>query len=196
MGGLSFGDLVIRDLGECGEVEKGQFEKRFREVVEPIYGNQDVFLRKILEGKDRGARVLFDDGEMVGLLVFKKGLSDEREAYGIREAMEVKTFLIFSDSIKWKGLHSAFLFRDGVEEALKREAKSLFATLSEKKDEHMGFFEAIGFEEVARLPNLHEEGVHEKLLCIRNLRKSLETLNTFINNCEKNYAKRREGAFR
>lgn len=164
--------------------------------MEPIYGNQDVFLKKILEGKDRDARVLFDKGEMVGLLVFKKGLSDERKSYGIQEAMEVKTFLIFSDSIKWKGLHSAFLFREGVEEALKRGAKSLFATLSEKKEEHMGFFEAIGFEEVAQLPNLHEQGVHEKLLCIWDLRKSLETLNEFINNCGKSYTKRREGTFR
>lgn len=160
--------LEVRSLTSCTKKEIEFFKKKFRETIEPVYGNQDVFLEKILSGKDRESKLLFKNTNILGFIIYKNKLSNEYIKFNISNGLEIKTFLLFSENKKLNGLYSAYLFREVAAAAVEKGAKCLFGTVSEKKELHMKFFHNLGFQEIAKFPDFYEKGVYEKLICHKN----------------------------
>lgn len=126
----------------------GELTRIFQTVLQPLYGDQTKALRQIAEAKDRDCYLLCDGPESVGVLVFKKMLSNEFEEFGIKDSIEIKSlFVVNSSKNSGKGIGSTLLHK--VKEEVCRlhlGHESLHVTVSEAKKESRTFFLKKGFQ--------------------------------------------------
>lgn len=142
-------------------------EDIFHRILTPLYGPQDKAIGQIRESKDRVCHLLYEDEIPVGVLVFKKVLSDEFEKEcGLVKSIEIKSlFVDNSSSNSGKGLGSCLidkLFREVT--ALGLGHQSIHVTVSETKQESLQFFQKKGFQIVHEWRDRYISGVVEYLL--------------------------------
>lgn len=94
-----------------------------------VYGNQDHFLEKIRLGKDRECRLLFFEEMLYGILVYKTQPSFTFEAFGVVNALEIKTLILVRKSAKFSGLMLKALYREAGYSAIKIGANCLVGTI-------------------------------------------------------------------
>jgi hypothetical protein len=140
----------------------------FDKIIKPIYGDQSLAFKKIFKGDDRIAYILYDEKTPLGILVFKKQLSNDFKDLGITGAFELKTlFIIDPEKNSGNGIGTVLLNKC-IEEAKQLKAQSIIVTASEKKLESINFFKKKGFKIKAEIMGKYQTGISEFIL-IKNL---------------------------
>lgn len=127
----------------------------FKQIIQPIYGDQSQALEKIGKAQDRRCEVLLESVEttsrVAGILVYKTNPTDEFESRGAPRALEIKTlFVVNAAENSGRGIGSQLWQR--VEEVAKTSLfSSVVVTVSETKGESLAFFKKKGFSQVAVL---------------------------------------------
>jgi L-amino acid N-acyltransferase YncA len=139
-------------------------EKIFRQVLEPLYGDQTKALRQIHQNQDREGYLYLMDHEPVGILVYKTKGSNEFANLGVENSLEIKTlFVINSEKNSGKGIGSDLLKR--VENKAREELfPSVHVTVSETKKDSLHFFSKKGFQIVQTWDGKYVENTKEHLL--------------------------------
>ena len=142
----------------------------FKRTLEPLYGSQESALAKIESApSDRICRLLYADDVPIGIIVFKKALSDEFKAHGIEESLEIKT-LVLLDAKKFSGRGYASILLNNIIEAAKAlSAKSLHVTVSATVTDSMEFFRKKNFVIAHTFDGRYKLGVKEHLLFRKTL---------------------------
>ncbi len=138
----------------------------FEEILTPLYGSQEKALNQIGRGEDRLCYLLYENKEPLGVIVFKRVLSDEFAEVGIEKSVEIKSlFLVNSASNSGKGLGSALLNKIAEEVfRLNLGHKSFHVTVSETKRESLIFFLNRGFSINQLWLGKYQKGTREYLL--------------------------------
>ena len=149
----------------------------FKEVLEPLYGDQGKALRKIAESSDRVCELMILGDSPVGVFQYKIALQSE---HGLPSSLEVKSlFLVNAAKNSGKGLGSRLVER-AEEIARQYFATSIHLTVSANCPSSREFFEKKGFKEVTVLDKEYIPGVRESVLakdivrvavCIEGVRK-------------------------
>ncbi|PWU15671.1 MAG: hypothetical protein C5B45_01860 [Chlamydiae bacterium] len=152
-----------------GSVERLKLLREvFKKTLEPLYGSQEAALGKIEKGKDRTCTLLLNGEQPVGVLVHKNALSDEFQAFGISNSLEIKSlFLVDPEKNSGNGIGSALLDKV-IAVAKELHAKSIHVTVSEKVQDSCGFFAKKKFKLVKTFDSRYQAGVKEHLfqLCL------------------------------
>lgn len=142
----------------------GVVECLFEEIIKPIYGDQALAIERIRKGVDRTTKLFFENENPIGVLVVKTLPNDEFASVGAPNGIEIKTlFVIDPEKNKGKGYGKKLLIESLVQ-AVKSKADYLVVTVSENKEESLGFFQAKGFEIKKAMPDKYTDGVIEYLL--------------------------------
>jgi GNAT superfamily N-acetyltransferase len=149
--------LASRNAPRFATVSTGEtmalVEQLFKEVITPLYGDQTDALRKIKEGTDRKCKLLYHLDQPVGVIVYKTALSNEYEAYGIKNSLELKTlFVIDAKNNSGKGIGKQLVDKV-IKIARKLHASSIHVTVNEKVEESTVFFKKNRFVILASLTN-------------------------------------------
>lgn len=115
-------------------------EKAFKEFIEPYYADQSIALKKIVEARDRNCEILFLNSLPIGFMVYKTSLQSE---YGLEEAFELKTLLLFNAN-EHSGLGKA-LFKRAEILANEYNAKYIYATVSKNLKSLVTYMEKDGW---------------------------------------------------
>jgi WD40 repeat protein len=140
--------------------------KIFERILKPLYGSQDKALSQIAEGKDRKCFLLYESENPSGVIVFKTDPSNEFEAVGIKNSIEIKSlFVVDSSNNSGRGLGTTLLGKI-VEEAGpdKTHCESFHVTVSETKKESLIFFLTRGFVIRDIWKGKYQEGKSEYLM--------------------------------
>lgn len=141
-------------------------EEIFHRILTPLYGPQTKAIQQIREGVDRSCYLLYEGDNPTGVLVFKTVLSNEFEAYGVRESIEVKSlFVDHAQQNSGRGVGSALV--DKLKEEVTRlglNHKGIHVTVSETKQESLAFFIKKGFGIAHAWKDRYVAGVTEYLL--------------------------------
>lgn len=133
----------------------------FKKEIEPLYGNQKCALLKIDRGEDRKCYLLRDEFSQVkGILVYKKGLSNEYEALGISNSLEVKTLMVLDSGEQ----AAQKLIKKIKKIARKLEARSIHLTANERSNFSLESLQRFGFQTVGTLANPIKKRDKEHLL--------------------------------
>lgn len=134
----------------------------FKNVLEPLYGDQTSALNKIKQGEDRICLLAQNDqGEPVGVLQYKTILSNE---YGLDNSLEIKSlFVVEPGSNSGKGIGSALL-DTAIKAAQAFKTHSIHLTVSETKIDSLNFFNKKGFKIIETFPGPYKKNVNEYLL--------------------------------
>eukprot|EP00041_Stephanoeca_diplocostata_P008322 m.122422 g.122422 ORF g.122422 m.122422 type:complete len:195 (+) comp17274_c0_seq2:397-981(+) len=146
-----------------------QLRAIFRDVLEPLYGDQTKALQKIAAGTDRACYLMTADGNVVGVLQFKTEATDEHEEIGVRRSVEIKSlFLSRPGPNAGRGLGSQLL-RFLEEELRRREIdhNMLHLTVSEERVDSLLFFMKKGFSNVYQWKHKYKRGKYEFLMARR-----------------------------
>lgn len=140
--------------------------KIFREVLEPLYGDQTEALAKISAGEDRVCYLATLDGTAVGVLQFKTEPTDEFIAYGVHNSVEIKSLFLYRPETRARrGLGSQLLGFLEAELARRRIQHSmLHATVSEEKTDSLIFFMKKDFSNRHKWKGRYKEGTYEFLM--------------------------------
>lgn len=131
--------------------------------IEPLYGNQDTFVEKVINEIDRKCLLLFKDDNPIGLLIYKTHPSSEYKQYGIEESFEIKT-LVLIDPAKDSGKgYGQKLIQKVFELAKLGSFKSIHVTVCKKQTDSFHFFKKYEFNEVTTLFSKFRETVDEAL---------------------------------
>lgn len=127
----------------------------FNATIAPLYGDQQAALDKIAKGVDRVCELLMNGGTPLGILVYKKEPVQEFAQHGAKNALEIKTLcLINAGNNSGRGLGSELVKR--IEEIAKNSCfDSVAVTVSEEKQEVLGFFAKKGFIRAYVMNNEH-----------------------------------------
>ncbi|OJV09339.1 MAG: hypothetical protein BGO14_03170 [Chlamydiales bacterium 38-26] len=139
----------------------------FVKTLTPLYGSQEDAINKILLSKDRVCHLLYENTDPVGVIVFKKILTDEFAEMGIKRSIEIKSlFVVNSANNSGRGLGSRLLNKV-IEESrkLRLQHDSLHVTVSETKKESLMFFLNKEFDIKYMWKGRYKENVIEYLLC-------------------------------
>lgn len=151
-------ELSITGIDSLSSSDRIKFFDKFKELVEPIYGDQRMSIEKIEQAKDRSAVVAMAGDEMVGTLVYKNSLQSE---YGVDDAFEIKTLGLF-DADKNSGLgHATELLNIALKKAQELDARSILVTVSEARPEVVSFFQKNDFSIKEILQDKYQPGVAE-----------------------------------
>lgn len=137
----------------------------FQNTIAPLYGDQTDALKKIAEAKDRLSYLLLNEnGNALGVLVFKRISSQEFETLGINKAIELKTlFVVDAGKNSGVGLGSQLL-KQCLEYAESINAENIVVTVSEEKPESLKFFERKGFKKISAMQDKYKNGITEFIL--------------------------------
>lgn len=140
----------------------------FQQTIAPLYGDQTSALGKIFDAQDRLSYLLLDNEQNVlGVVIFKKDLSQEFENLGITNAIELKTlFVVNAEQNSGVGLGSQLL-NQCLKFASTAKADNVIVTVSEEKPESLRFFERKGFKKIKLLEDKYKSGVTEFVLVTR-----------------------------
>jgi len=145
-------------------------EKIIKKVIVPIY-QQEEYVYKVFK-EDRICELMFDKEDKVkskplGILVYKKELSDEFGEYGIEKSFEVKSlFLINAEENSKKGSGSALLLRI-LGKCAELRAENLHLTVSSLVPSVSEFFKKKHFVEKHCWGKKYREDADEFLFCRR-----------------------------
>lgn len=142
----------------------------FNRVLHPLYGSQASALGKIeSDDSDRTCRLLYADDVPVGVIVFKKALSDEYSGYGITKSLQIKTLALL-DSKKFSGKGYGSILLDKVlEVARDLRAQTIHVTISETQVDSLNFFKKKNFFSIHTFDGLYKPSIKEQLLSRRLL---------------------------
>jgi hypothetical protein len=115
-------------------------EKIFREKIEPLYGDQTLAIKKILNCKDRACDILFFAGKFEGFVIYKKALQQE---FGLHDAFEIKTLLLLHPN-KMAGWGRC-LFQRAEDIAKENMAKYIYGTISKKMQSMLVYLKKHGW---------------------------------------------------
>lgn len=133
-------------------------QRAFGRLIEPVYGDQAAALHKIGTGHDRLCEGLYVDGQLEGMLVYKKQLADGGKS------LEIKTLaLTHPKNESGKGLGS-LLFQRAMTVAAQRQATHLTLTVSSQKPDALAFFQKKGFQITESIKNRYSVGATEHTL--------------------------------
>lgn len=125
---------------------------------------RQMLLIRLGGGSDRTTKLLFADGDSAGVLVVKTIPNNEFEDVGASNSIEIKTlFVVEPEKNKGKGYGKKLLI-EALAQAIKSKANYLAVTVSENKEESLGFFQSKGFEVKKAMPDKYIKGVVEYLL--------------------------------
>lgn len=109
--------LNLREFPEYTQL----IEWFFKNTLEPLYGNQDGFIKKTTTGKDRECLILFVENLAVGFIVYKNHLQNH--------GVELKTLsLIFPEKDSGRGFGS-LLYQEVERRSRAMEAAHIFCTV-------------------------------------------------------------------
>ena len=127
---------------------------------------------------DRTSEVLFssENQNELGIIVYKKALSNEFSGIGFSNTFEIKTLFVI-DPLKNSGKKNASkLLKHIAKKAVDQDAKSIFVTVSSAKPETLAFFLAHGFRIAEKRKSLYVEGLDEYFLFNPSPQKLLNTI--------------------
>ena len=150
----------------------GVVKEAFQTIIAPLYGNQEVPLRKIACGYDRTCLLLTQGNEPRGLLLFKKELSNEYENLGIQNSLEVKTLCLLNSHKYGKQGFGTKLLNRAKDEARKLGASGVHLTISQKLGV-LGFYLGQDFCQKTVWRNKFQQEDNELLLYWRNQQEDL-----------------------
>lgn len=145
----------------------------FERKVSIFYGNQNVALKKIEEGKDRETSILLCADKAVGLVVYKRSLTSKFEQLGVKKTFEIKTLGLFNPKKDGRKKYGSRLLLKVLQEAIKLDATCVIVSVSTANEEAVYFFMKMGFKVIGKFYNKYIKGMDE-LLCI--LEKPIELL--------------------
>jgi GNAT superfamily N-acetyltransferase len=134
-------------------------------TIAPLYGDQSEAIKKIGAAEDRLSYLLLnEENDPLGVIIFKKNLSQEFELFEINNAIELKTlFVVDPDKNSNKGLGS-MLLNQCLEYAKSINAKYIVVTVSEEKPESLLFFQKKGFNIIYTLENKYKSKTKEYII--------------------------------
>lgn len=151
-------ELSIAGIDSLSSSDRMKFFEKFKELVEPAYGDQRLSIDKIDRAEDRSALVAIAGNEMVGTLVYKNSLQSE---HGVDDAFEIKTLGLF-DADKNSGLgYATELMNIALEKAQELDARGVLVTVSESRPEVVEFFKKNDFSIQEILHDKYQPGVAE-----------------------------------
>lgn len=159
-------DRVFYEVGSGLPERMDVISRIFHRVLTPLYGSQEKALGQIERGEDRKSFLLYEREVPVGVLVFKKVLSDEFADLGVSKSVEVKSLFV-DNSVQnsGKGLGSCLVDKLQEEvEKLHLGHQSIHVTVSETKQESFNFFQKKGFQVAHEWKDRYVKGVTEYLL--------------------------------
>ena len=136
----------------------------FKKSIEPLYGPQDDALDKISRSEGRKCRLLREENQYKGLVVYKTQLSDEFRTLGISQSVEIKTLLVInSEKNSGKGIGTKLLNKV-IKFAQDLRAHAVHVTVSENRTDSLAFFKNKKFVIQKTFPDKYKKGVSEHLL--------------------------------
>lgn len=139
----------------------------FRNVLVPLYGDQGRSLSYIFDRKQRTCKLLFEDGVVVGMLVYENGLKYSLHGVKVPNALIIKSlFLVNPDLNSGRGLAS-HLIQEIATVGRNKHASQLVVTVSDEKPESLHFFMKKGFDTKKTWTGRYKEGVKEYVLAKR-----------------------------
>lgn len=139
----------------------GKIKKFFFEKITPLYGDQANAIRKIIEAKDRVCVALMHNADPLGLVVYKKELTNEYREYGLHRYFEIKTLALINPETTSGNRYGSLLLLSAAKAAVKMDANGLFVTVSSGKPEAYHFFEKMGFTPIDVIKDLYKPGLDE-----------------------------------
>lgn len=139
----------------------------FRDVLVPLYGDQRISLDLIFKEKQRTCKLLFEDGVVVGMLVYENGLKHSLHGVNVRDALIIKSlFLVNPKRNSRRGLAS-HLVQEVEKVGRQKLAFQLVVTVSDEKPESLHFFEKKGFGTIKTWTGRYKKDVEEYVLAKR-----------------------------
>ena len=137
----------------------------FRTVLEPIYGSKEGALKQIeSDDSDHTCRLLYADDVPVGIIVFKKALSNEYSPYGVTKSCEINTLAVL-DPKKFSGKgYGSMLLNKAIEAAKDLRGKCMHVTVSSTATDSLDFFRKKHFHIIHTFNSLVKAGMKEHLL--------------------------------
>lgn len=131
-----------------GEVMGGEFERLFRQQLEPLYGDQSEALAKIVAGEDRSTYLLGDIDLPLGVLVIKDAVTTEEYPNNFTvSGLEIKTLTLFNpEENSGRGLGRILIDAALGHTREKAPNNPTFVTVSSDKPESLAFFGKHNFE--------------------------------------------------
>ena len=140
----------------------------FDKMIKPYYGNQSKSLQKIFAAKDRECKILCNDQEDVGLVIYKTSLINEYTHLNISDAIEIKTLFVINPELNSGKGYASLLLSVVINYAKSKKAKFIFVTVSEGKKEAFQFFMKKGFQIKELFTRHYVEGYDEYLLYLKD----------------------------
>ena len=142
-------------------------ESVFRDVLEPLYGDQSKMISQIKLCSDRQCELLIADENPVGLIVYKKALQDEFAEFGVENSLELKTLLLIdAKKNSGKGFGTTLINRV-IEVARKKHSNGVHVTVSEEVKTSKRFFSNKNFEIVHTWDGRYKPDSQEFLFFLR-----------------------------
>ncbi len=166
--------LFKRTVGPGREGRQEIVRQFFNSTLMKIYGSQASALAKIeQESSDRACRLMYDGEKPVGILVYKKALTNEF----FPNSLEVKTLALLDTANSGHGYGSALLNK--VEEvAAQLNARSIHVTVNSTVPDSLAFFKKKGFVENRIIRGLGREETTETLLVKQIAKRQFTTEDT------------------
>ncbi len=152
--------LILKKLNPHSQVLE-KIKRFFFDKITPLYGDQTKAITKLIEAKDRTCIVLMQDSDPLGLVVYKKHLTDEFEKFGLRKYFEIKTLALIDPEANSGNRYGSLLLLSATKEAVRMNAEGLFVTVSSGKPEAYRFFSKMGFKPAQSVKNLYKQGFDE-----------------------------------
>jgi len=134
--------------GELSPEQSVEFERYYKEQIEPLYGDQTTALERITIGSDRSGYVLADDQlPLLGTLVIKDTVTSEEYEGGFSvSGVEIKTLTLFNPAKNsGKGLASILAEKSIIHAGEVDPYANIFVTVASSKPDSRTFFEKFGF---------------------------------------------------
>lgn len=159
---LSFKPVV----GEGREERFKVVQDLFTRFIVPMYGPQEDFIKKIQSGEDHVCRLLYNRDVPVGLIVFKRALSNQYSLHKVMDSLEIST-LCLTDPATFSGRGYGTKLLDRILEVAKDlDAQSVHTTVNEASKDAVAFFQKKQFR-IAHTFNAPER----KFLLVRSLKE-------------------------
>lgn len=119
-------------------------EKTFKEIIEPLYGNQKNAIKKLTDCTDRNCEILFINNQPEGLIVYKTSLQTE---FCLENAFELKTALLLTPENGGRNL-GRYLFQRAENLACEHNARYIYGTISKQVPRVLHYLKKIGWLEL------------------------------------------------
>lgn len=105
--------------------------KTLERIVQPKYGPQQNLLERITTGKEVACRLLFQGDNPLGVLAYKKKLSNKYKEVGVEESLAIKSMFLTKPRVTGQQNLQVLLLDKAIDVARKLSAQSLHITVRE-----------------------------------------------------------------